>query len=81
MGVSRSTAICFLIIARKLQKQNLPDFVERSTDLLFQLRPQANPNALVLARGLELILPCAEAANVTKRVCSDSRFRHNPTPD
>ena len=81
MGISRSTAVCFLIIARELQRQQVPDFVEQSIEVLSKRRPQANPNALVLARGLELILPPSEATDAAKRVRSDPRFRRNPIPD
>ena len=81
MGISRSTAVCFLIIARELQRQEVPDFIEQAIEILSRLRPQANPNALVLARGLELILPPAEATAVAKRVRFQSRFRKNSIPD
>jgi len=77
MGLSRSTAVCFLIIARELHRRNFADSIERSMEILFQLRPTANPNVLVLRLGLDLILPPDEAIVAAQRVHLDSRFRRN----
>ncbi len=81
MGISRSTAVCFLIVARELQRNNVPDFIEESTIILLSIRPQANPNLLVLTRGLELLLPPAAAAAAARTVHQDSRFCRNPALD
>src|SRR6185369_14567129 len=78
MGISRSTAVCFLIIARDLQSNNVPNFIEESTRILLTIRPQANPNLLVLTRGLELLLPHAAAAAAARKVHQDYRFSRNP---
>ncbi len=81
MGISRSTAVCFLIVARELQRNNVPDFIEESVSILLSIRPQANPNLLVLTRGLELLLPPAAAATAARTVHQDSRFCRTPALD
>jgi predicted protein tyrosine phosphatase len=81
MGISRSTAVCFLIIARELNRKKVPDVIEQSTSILHRIRPQANPNVLVLARGLELFLPPAVAAAAARKVHQDSRFSRNHAVD
>ena len=69
------------IIARDLQKTNVPDFIEESTRILLRIRPQANPNVLVLTRGLQLLLPPAAATAAARTVHQDSRFSRNPAVD
>ena len=81
MGLSRSTAICYAIIARQLQKNGVLNFMERAVDILIKLRPQANPNLLVLMRALEIILPKAQAHLQSKRVQMDPRFQRNLVQD
>lgn len=73
MGLSRSTAVCLAIIARQLQSSRVPNFLDRAVEILIGLRPQANPNLLVLTRALELILPKTQADMQSKRV--QQRFR------
>ena len=81
MGLSRSTAVCLAIVARQLQQNRVPNFLDRAIEILIKLRPQANPNLLVLTRALELILPKAQADLESKRVQMDSRFRRNLAQD
>ena len=79
MGLSRSTAVCLLIIARELQRQGVPEFIDSSTEILLRLRPRANPNVLILTLGLELLLPSQDATQVARRIQADPRFRRSST--
>ena len=54
-GISRSTALAWLIIYEKLKAQ--PDAVRQSFDILRKLRPILSPNRHVLSLGVEALAP------------------------
>ena len=54
-GVSRSTAIAWIIIYDKLKRE--PDAVRRSFDIVRRLRPILSPNLHVLKLGVEALIP------------------------
>jgi predicted protein tyrosine phosphatase len=74
-GISRSTAIAFILIFRSLPDAG--DRTKRAVDLLLKLRPQAKPNRLILTLGLAQFLPPGEVTRVAEAVLSDPRIQKN----
>ena len=54
-GISRSTALAWIIIYDKLKAQ--PDAVRQSFDIVRKLRPIMSPNRHVLRLGIEALAP------------------------
>jgi predicted protein tyrosine phosphatase len=80
MGQSRSAALALGMIARGLFLDEVDPFTEAAVDLLLQIRPQANPNVLVLRLALETFLPAGEAEAATREMVNhpvllDNRFK------
>ena len=59
-GISRSTAIAWLIAYDRLKER--PDAVRRSFEIVRELRPAMRPNRHVLKVGLEFLVPKGEFA-------------------
>jgi predicted protein tyrosine phosphatase len=65
-GISRSTAIAWLIIYDKLK--GMPDAVRQAFEIVRQLRPILIPNQHVLRLGMELLVPQVKREQVMKQV-------------
>ena len=61
-GISRSTAIAWLIAYDRLKQR--PDAVRRSFEIVRELRPGMRPNRHVLKVGLELLVSQGERSEV-----------------
>jgi predicted protein tyrosine phosphatase len=61
-GISRSTAIAWLIAYDRLKER--PDAVRRAFEIVRELRPIMRPNRHVLMVGLELLIPKGKRSEV-----------------
>lgn len=66
-GISRSTALAWLIIYDKLQEQ--PDAVRQSFDIVRKLRPILSPNRHVLRLGVEVLAPQGSRKRIMQQFC------------
>jgi predicted protein tyrosine phosphatase len=67
-GISRSTAVAWIIIYDKLKEQP-GDAVRRSFDIVRKLRPILDPNRHVLRLGIEALVPQESRQAVMQEFC------------
>jgi len=63
-GVSRSTGLALLLIARGMIQRGDPDVTTAAVDQLLALRPHAVPNCRILELGLAQCMPADRAREV-----------------
>jgi len=76
-GLSRITALALGMLSRGLFLDGDECFTEQAVELILQIRPEANPNALVLMLALETFLPTDHADAKTREMVNHSMILNN----
>lgn len=81
MGISRSTAMALVLLLRGLIAASARNPAAVGMETLITIRPQANPNPLVLKTGLECFLTESEAKLLTAQMLEHLRDFGSATSD